>query len=115
VAQRKGKAKSRGAERARSIRRELERADAKLVREREKLFRLEPGGTPERPVEVASAVLVEPRASSRDCPRCRVKLKATEHSAEVRNNERLRRVEATCPRCGQVRPVWFRIVGDTLN
>ena len=47
--------------RPRTARRELERDLKKLVRDKERLFKLEPGGSEERPMEVSSAAVIEVR------------------------------------------------------
>jgi hypothetical protein len=56
--------------RARTERREREREQAKLVRERDRLARLLPGGSPERPIQVSSASVIEVQAKSIPCPLC---------------------------------------------
>ena len=58
--------------RPRTERRERERALDKLARDREKLARLELGGSAERPIELESASQVEPHARSLRCTRCEV-------------------------------------------
>src|SRR5688572_32284742 len=99
----------------RSARRAAERAADKLAQQRERLFRLEPGGSPERPIEVESPSVVEPRASSLECPRCQVAFRVEAHRAPSVEGMRLREAEVSCPRCGQHRSLWFRLVGPSLN
>jgi len=81
-----------------------------LVRDREKLFRLEPGGSPTRPLEVSSASLVEPKVAMVRCPNCDASLHAEQHAAVVHEGARLRQVLAVCRLCGSGRTLWFRIV-----
>ena len=101
--------------RARSARREAQRAADKLARQRERLWLLEPGGTPERPIDVESSSVVEPRAATFECPRCQVALRVEAHRAPSSPGMRLREAEVSCPRCGQRRSLWFRLVGESLN
>jgi hypothetical protein len=109
------KKKKSTTERARSQRRAAERATDKLARQRERLLELEPGGTPERPIDVESASVVEPRAQSLPCPRCGTPLRVDAHLAPSTPGMRLREVQASCPRCGHRRSIWFRLAGPTLN
>ena len=108
-------AKKKKTERARSLRRAAQRATDKLGRQRERLLELEPGGSPERPIDVESASVVEPRAQSLHCPRCDTPLRVDAHLAPSTPGMRLREVQASCPRCGHRRTVWFRLAGPTLN
>jgi hypothetical protein len=109
MAQRKSKS------RARNARREAERAAQKLVEQREKLFRLEPGGSPERPLDVESPVLVDLRAAAFHCPRCDAPVQLREHAATNVAGVLLREARVQCPRCASKRSLWFRITGTTLN
>src|SRR5512132_459759 len=95
--------------RARAVRRQLEREAAKLTRAKERLAELEPGGAPDRPIEVASASQVEPEARSRLCARCDGELLLDEHTAETIGAERLRVARLSCPRCGARRALYFRL------
>ena len=94
--------------RSRTERREAEREAAKLTRTRMKLAALEPGGHPERPIEVASASIIEPHAASMPCAACGEQgLRVEEHAADL--PRRLRVVHVLCQRCGTRREVFFRI------
>ncbi len=94
------------AKRARTERREAEREAAKLARARMRLAELEEGGAPERPIEVASASVIEVHASSLPCASCgALGVRVEEHEAE--RGQRVVRVK--CPRCGTRRSIWFRI------
>lgn len=90
-------------------RRERERELAKGVREREKLARLLPGGEGGRPVEVASASVVEVHAKGIPCPLCGGELRVEEHVARVVENEMLRVVRVRCFSCGVPRDLFFRL------
>ena len=105
--------------RARTQRREVGRALSKLQASREKLFQLEPGGSPERPLDLASPALVEVHAQSVPCPRCEGRHDVLEHLALTRGEVRLREARLRCRQCGSLRSLWFRIrpelAGATLN
>ncbi len=95
--------------RPRAERRARERATEKLGRERERLFRSEPGATPERALSVESAHAVEPRARSVPCPRCGGELAVLEHLAVTTESGRLREARVACKGCGARRSLWLRI------
>jgi hypothetical protein len=101
--------------RPRTERREAQRAAVKLARVRLALAALEPGGSPDRPIEVESASTIETRAASLPCPACEASsTRVEEHEAiTVRaDSERpsyLRVVHLLCPRCGVRREIYFRI------
>jgi hypothetical protein len=101
--------------RPRTERRERERALDKLGRDRERLARLEPGGTPERPVVVESASQIEPHALAMSCLRCDGEERLDEHAAVTvpasggAGEVRLRVTRLRCARCGARREVWFSI------
>jgi hypothetical protein len=79
------------------------------VRERERLAALLPGGAPDRPIEVASAAVVEVRARSIPCPQCGGELDVGEHGATTHDGDALRVVDARCRRCGAPRTLYFRL------
>jgi hypothetical protein len=93
--------------RPRTERREAVRAKEKLARVREKLARLEAGGSPERPIPLESASQVEVHASSLRCTTCDGDLRIEEHLARTIGDQRLRLVRLVCPRCGARRDAWF--------
>jgi hypothetical protein len=107
--------KRKPTERARTARRAALRASDKLARQRERLFQLEPGAAPERPIDVDSPSVVELRAAALECPRCQVAFRVEAHRAPSSPGMRLREAEVSCPRCGQHRSIWFRLVGESLN
>lgn len=93
----------------RAARRAAERAAEKLFVAREKLARLEPGGSPDNPIEVPSASVIEPRATAMPCLRCEGESKVVEHVATTAGESRVRIVRTRCVRCGAGREVCFRI------
>lgn len=101
--------------RERTKRREVLRGLDKLAGVREKLAALEPGGSPERPLEVESASQVEVRAAALPCLRCESALRIGEHRSTVHPRAgALREVELACRACGAKRTVWLR-VGPLLS
>jgi hypothetical protein len=93
----------------RAARRALARRDAKLARDLERLARLEPGGNPERPLEIDSASQVEVHARSMPCPVCQGEVKIEDHAAETFGAARLRVATVVCSSCGLRRQVYFRL------
>lgn len=79
---------------------------------REQLLALQPGGTRERPIEVSSAAVIEPRVANLSCPHCGGTYRLHEHEREAPS---LRRVDAGCRVCSAPRSIWFRLVPDELN
>jgi hypothetical protein len=92
----------------RAERRQIARQAVKDAKDRERLGRLAPGGTRERPIDVVSASLVEVHARSARCPLCAGTLRLDEHAAE----HGLRVARVTCTMCMVPRALWFRIVPD---
>jgi hypothetical protein len=90
----------------RTERRRRERAARALVRDREKLAALSPGGSPERPITVDSVAVVETRAAAMRCPQCAGDYAIDEHRAPASG---LREVAVTCRLCHVSRSLWFRI------
>jgi hypothetical protein len=101
--------------RARNLRRALERDQDKLAAARRKLIALEAGGSPARPIEVASAAVIEARAESLPCPDCDGELRCQAHDAREHDGELLRAVTLTCRRCGATLEQYFRIVPARPN
>jgi hypothetical protein len=98
------------AKRARTERRKIERDAVKIAKARMKLADLEPGGAPERPIEVTSASVVEVHASSLPCVACGdANVRVEEHVATTIAERALRIARVICPRCGVRRDVYFRI------
>jgi len=79
-----------------------------LVRARQQLLELEPGGSRERPLEVSSAAVIEPRAENTLCPRCNARFGVEEHEAHL-GRPRVREVKVHCRFCDERRSLWFRV------
>lgn len=108
------------AKRERTVRREAERTGVKLAQARLELASLEPGGSPDRPIEVSSASVVEPHASSLECAACGGPSRVEEHSAVTVPDKagtprslRVARVRCTC--CSVVRQIYFKIAAALPN
>ena len=97
----------------RTTRREVERTGVKLAEARLDLARLEPGGSPERPIELSSASVVEPHAAGLACAACGGTTRVLEHTA--RTAPPLRVAHVGCTRCGVERDVYFRLVQPLPN
>lgn len=100
---------ARKPKRARTVRREAERSALALAQNRERLFALERGGSPERPIEIPAASVVEVSASAVECPRCSGRHHLDEHLAVTVAGVRLREARLTCRECGTHRSLWFRL------
>lgn len=79
----------------------------RLVRERESFARQATGGSPQRPIEVGTASVIEVRAAQTPCPQCTGELRITAHEAPA---PKLRRVDVCCRQCCVSRSLWFRLV-----
>jgi hypothetical protein len=98
--------------RKRTERRAEERRARELVRDREKLFAMSPGGSRERPLEVGSAAVIEGRVLATPCVQCEGVYRIREHASE---GSGLRRLDVTCQQCRAPRSIWFRITSDEPN
>jgi hypothetical protein len=107
--------KKKRAARPRTELRELERQQEKLWHAREKLALLEPGGTPERPLDVRSASVVEARAEAEPCLRCGQPVRCEEHTVLKTRNGLVRVTKLRCPSCAATRELYFRILESFLN
>jgi hypothetical protein len=94
----------------RRTRRARAREQVKLVRDQERLFRLGPGGAPERPIPVESPAQIDVIAHSTSCPLCGGMLARGEHTAERVAGVMLRVARLACTRCRAPRAIWFRLV-----
>jgi uncharacterized protein YbaR (Trm112 family) len=101
--------------RPRTKQREAARSLEKLRAARERLFELEPGGSPERPFVVVSAAVIESHAESVACPRCEGRSEVVEHVAVTVLGVRLREARLRCRQCGARRSLWFRIIDALPN
>ncbi|HMJ13484.1 MAG TPA: hypothetical protein VK524_18825 [Polyangiaceae bacterium] len=101
---------------ARSQRRSAARAGEKLATQRRRLARLELGGTPERPIQVPSASVIEVQALARPCLACEaLRLRVLEHRAEELAGVRLRVVDVSCAVCAEPRRFFFEIANVGPN
>jgi hypothetical protein len=82
---------------------------------RERLAALEPGGRPDRPIEVAASPVVDVRAREERCARCGGELTLDEHAAVEVAGEPLRLARLTCRGCGGKREIWFRLAPRRPN
>jgi hypothetical protein len=96
----------------RTARRMRERADRQLVRDREKLSALAPGGSAEHPIDVPSPAVIEPRVSALRCPQCDRGYKLDDHQSPAPG---LRVISVTCRLCHVPRQIWFRLVSLDPN
>lgn len=96
----------------RTERRTRERAARQLVRDREQLAKLSPGGASDRPLEVESSAVIEGRARAMPCVQCEGTYRVADHRSERAG---LRAVDVRCERCGAPRTLWFRIVSREPN
>jgi hypothetical protein len=83
-----------------------------LVRDRERLAALEPGGSPEHPIELVSAAVVEIRARALSCPQCEGTYRIHDHRAP---SSGLRAVDVSCRLCGTPRTLYFRLTSRDPN
>ena len=90
-------------QRARESEAEAEEAERMRSRREARL----PGGSPAHPIEVASAAVIEPRATSLPCPRCGGPAHVDEHTVEQRRDLRLRVTAMRCGTCGHRRSLYF--------
>lgn len=100
---------------ARSERRASERAGLRLGADRERLFQLEAGGSPERPLGVSSASVVDVHAVGVPCPRCGGPHELLEHLAVNRAGARLREARLKCRQCGSERSLFFKLQEELSN
>ena len=96
-------------QRPRTERRVRDRAARELVRDRQKLAALMPGGSPERPIDVPSAAVIPLRARATPCPLCDGELRIEHEAAESRGGRLLHATHVACARCGVARVLWFHV------
>lgn len=101
--------------RARSERRQAERALRKEVVLRERLATVEPGGSRERAIVVSSASVVEGHARSIPCIQCGGELDLRTHAAAPDGEGKVRIVHLVCRLCHTPRDLWFRIERPLLS
>jgi uncharacterized protein with PIN domain len=101
--------------RPRTVRRRLGREESRRADEREKLALAEPGGAPERPLEVDSPTQVDVIAERTRCARCGESMRLVRHEAAVVDGTRLRVAHLACVACGRERCVYFRLAAGLLE
>jgi hypothetical protein len=101
--------------RPRRERRARDRALRKEVRRTEELGRQLPGASPENPVDVASASVVETLARATPCVQCGGQLEPHGDRATSTARGVLRAIAVTCRRCHAARTLWFRIAPPRAN
>ena len=101
--------------RDRTVRREAARATENSRTERLALARLEPGGSPERPLVVSTAALVEPTARGLPCPACGASVRVVGHTAEERAGRRLHVGRVECSGCSARLERFFEVAPPLLN
>jgi hypothetical protein len=99
----------------RSERRANDRAQVKIGKDLERLWKLGPGGAPERPIAITSPSEVEALARSTRCPICQGELRVEEHAAETLASTRLRVAHVACVICRARRSIYFQLRATTLN
>lgn len=87
---------------------ELRERDAE-VEARAEEARAAPGGSPDRPLVVRSAALVEGRAGDAECAVCGAEVRVADHSVDAAFEPPLRVVTVRCRKCSSERPVYVRV------
>ena len=96
--------------RPRRQQREQQRALRKTVRQLERLAAELPGGSPEQPIDVASASVVETKARAIPCVQCQaIELELRADRATSTPRGVLRELAMVCRQCHAPRAVWFRV------
>ena len=78
-----------------------------LAAEVRRLHALEPGASPDHPIEVRSTSQIEPQARSLRCLLCDQGLQIADQRAYVGGGRVFRALTLRCPRCGEAREVHF--------
>jgi len=85
------------------------------VRRTEALAGELPGGSPERPIDVASASVIEGKARATPCIQCGGDLELRGDRATTTPRGLLREADLRCRVCHAPRTLWFRIVPPSAN
>lgn len=101
--------------RPRRKQRAQDRALRKAVRRTEALAARLPGGSPDAPIEVVSASVVETKARATPCVQCGGELALRGDRATSTPRGVLREIEAACRRCHAPRTLWFRVAIEAAN
>jgi hypothetical protein len=95
--------------RARTARRAADRDAVRLRKDIDRVYQAEQGGSPDRPIQLASASEVEPDAGSRRCPYCGARMRVTGHDATEHAGRRLRVASLTCDACRSTWSRWYAL------
>ena len=96
--------------RPRRQQREQQRTLRKTVRQLERLAAELPGGSPEQPIDVPSASVVETKARAISCVQCEaVEMEIRGDHATSTTRGVLRELAMVCRRCHAARAIWFRV------
>ncbi len=101
--------------RARTVSRSAARKHDKLIDDRERLARLEPGGSAERAIEIEAASQLPLRAESYACLRCDGRVRYVEDRVLDVGGGLRRAATVACKQCGTTRELWFSILTPMLN
>jgi len=101
--------------RPRRKRRQSERALRKEARRVEALASKLPGASPEQPIDVASASVVEGKARATPCVQCGGDLEPRGDRAASTARGVLREISLVCRLCHTPRTLWFRIAPPSAN
>src|SRR5450631_775454 len=96
--------------RPRRQQREQQRVLRKSVRQVERLAAELPGGSPERPIDITSASVVETKARAIQCVQCdalEMELRGDRATSTARGV--LRELAMVCRQCHAPRAIWFRV------
>ena len=94
-------------------RRRAKRAKAQTQQRMRDLEAQQDGGSPERPIIVASTAVIEGRAARFSCTACGGEVDVAEHRAEHIAGVRIRVARVSCRVCRLERPVYFRLTDAT--
>ena len=98
--------------RPRTQRRADARATRKLIHDRERLWRLSPGGAVERPITVVSPAVIDARVAAMRCPQCENEYALQAHDVTSAGD---RVVSVRCKLCHVARQIWFRLGSASPN
>jgi hypothetical protein len=101
--------------RPRRQQRERARELRKQVRRTEQLAGQLPGASSDKPIDVASASLVEQKARATSCVQCGGDLEVGGDRATSTARGVLREIALVCRRCHAPRTLWFRIAPRPAN
>ena len=91
-------------------RRRMKRSETSLRGDLERLAHAAPGGTPEQPLVVPSAAVIESPATSLPCHACGdLELEVELHRAEIIDDVHLRVLQVACRDCGAKREVFVHL------